>query len=109
MERHSITVQWMDITYWQLLAIFAICAACGLAALLRSEEDITSRSVASAILNNGLSGVAVAALIMHLKGSESFPLVLCLSIFSGLLSNAALDQLRQKIVDKWLPGDRDID
>ncbi|MEL0117197.1 MAG: hypothetical protein VW739_05745 [Pelagibacteraceae bacterium] len=63
----------------------------GLANLLRSNQPMTRRAVASVMLNSGLFGVAIAAWMFHSFGSEKFMLILAASILSGLGGNALVD------------------
>lgn len=74
-----------------LSAIFPLTSVAGLAQLLRSGRPITKREVASVTLNSGLFGVSVAALLIHKFGVELWPLIVGISLLSGLGGNAMID------------------
>lgn len=77
---------------WILITIFPVCSFAGLAALLRSHRELTKRAVASAILNSGFFGVAVAALMFQRYGADSsLYLTIGVSILAGLGGNTAVD------------------
>ncbi len=79
-------------TRWILLAtLWPICSFAGLAALLRSEQPLTKRAVASAILNSGFFGVVVGAVMIHRFGSEALLLTFGIAVLSGLGGNTAVD------------------
>ena len=63
----------------------------GIAQLLRSGEPITKRAIASVILNSGLFGVAVAALMIDQVGIDSWALIVGISVLSGLGGNALIE------------------
>lgn len=83
--------------FWLLLAIFPTCSFAGLAALLRSDQEITKRALLSAIMNSGFFGVCVAALMLHRFGTESIYLTISVSVLSGLGGNAAIDFLVEAV------------
>jgi len=93
-----------DFKWWLLAAIFPACSFAGLAALLRSHQPITARAIASATLNSGLFGVAVASAMIHYHGWESVHLTIGASILSGLGGNAALD-FGIQLVKAYFGGD----
>lgn len=81
----------MDVTYYVLLALFPACSLAGLAALLRSRQRLTYRTVASAMLNSGILGVGAGCLHVHYYGQQSLLMTVGLSILGGLGGNAMLD------------------
>lgn len=88
--RHMTFIEkWQD--HLILLAIFPVCSVAGLAALLRSDRSITKRAVWSAVLNSGLIGVVVAALLIHQY--EMSPMVIGASILAGLGGNVVWEAI----------------
>ena len=81
----------MDARWWLVLIIFPTCSLSGLAALLRSNQPLTYRAIASAALNSGFFGVAVACLLIHYFGASALHITLGVSVLAGLGGNAALD------------------
>lgn len=100
-----------------LVAIFPICSLAGLAALLRRGDKPTRLEVASSLLNSGLFGVAVASYLLHQYTIQSWQLILCGSILSGLGGNvlltftlAVLQRLIVRMAETVKPsGHADID
>lgn len=91
-ETMKTTVPTMQDPKWLLLlAIFPACSFAGLAALLRSKQKLSKRNILSAVLNSGLFGVVVAAVMLHQYGLDSLYLTIGVSILSGLGGNTALD------------------
>ena len=74
----------MEPKYALLAMIFPICSLSGLAAMLRSDQELTPRAILSAVLNSGFFGVVVAGLMVHHFGMESLTLIIAVSILSGL-------------------------
>ena len=81
----------MDAKWWLLLALFPTCSFAGLAALLRSKQPITKRALWSAVLNSGLFGVVVGAIMIHHFGTDALLLTFGIAVLSGLGGNTALD------------------
>lgn len=70
----------------------------GLAALLRSGQPLSKRLIASAILNSGLFGLAVAMIWRELYGETRYPwFMLGVSLLAGLGGNSLLDFAIQAI------------
>ena len=95
---------------WLLVALFPICSLAGLAALLRENKPPTKLEVASAVLNSGLFGCAVAALLIHYFGGVYWALILGVSVLAGLGGNVlivfSLATARRRlssVVEKWGP------
>lgn len=76
---------------WLLYVLFPVTSLAGLANLLRSGQPLTKRAICSVMLNSGLFGISVAAIMLHKFGSESLMLIVAVSILSGLGGNAAID------------------
>jgi hypothetical protein len=81
----------MDDKWSILMILFPVCSFSGLAALLRSEQPLTRRAVASASLNSGLFGVAIGGLMIHKFGLDSLHIIIAISILAGLGGNASID------------------
>jgi hypothetical protein len=81
----------MDNRHWLLLVIFPTSSLAGLAALLRSGQKLNRRAVLSSLLNSGLFGVSVGAIMIHRYGMDSSHVILGISILAGLGGNALLD------------------
>lgn len=76
---------------WLLTAIVPCSSLAGLAALLRSDQEIDGRKIFSAITNSGLFGLAIGSGMIWRYGIDSWPLILCVSVLAGLGGNSALD------------------
>lgn len=82
--------------YRFLAYIFGVTSFAGLAAILRSGQKLTMRSVLSAVLNSGLFGVGIATLWMHLYPDLQHPwFVVGVSLFAGLGGVSLMDFLYQ--------------
>lgn len=75
---------------WLLAALFPVCSLSGLAAVLRTGKSPTKLEMASALLNSGLFGVAVAAIMLDHLQWESWRLIFGISILAGLGGNSLL-------------------
>jgi hypothetical protein len=68
---------------WIFLISFVISALAGVAALLRSSQEITARTVMSVILNTGILGLGISMLLFtYFKDNAYFLIGLC--VFAGL-------------------------
>lgn len=74
-----------------LSIIFPVTSLAGLAQLLRSGKELDKRSVCSAILYSGLTGVGIAAMMIHYFGAENWAMILGVSVLSGLGGTSATD------------------
>lgn len=77
------------------LAMFPLGALAGLAALLRSEAELTRRAVMSATLNSALLSGAMAALIFWKFGDTQIWLASGISVLAGLGGNTAIGIMLQ--------------
>lgn len=79
--------------------LFASCCAlsslAGLSYLLRSGQALNWRTVAAAILWNGLAGLAWSFLGFHFLGEKQIYLLLGMSILAGIGSVSLVDFLWQ--------------
>ena len=72
------------------LCSFVLAALAGLAALLRSEAQLTRKAVLSAALNSGLLGLAIC-LIWYTKFTENLFLLVGLTIMAGMGGTATVE------------------
>jgi hypothetical protein len=78
--------------YTLFTASYLLSSFAGLAALLRSGLPLSWRLVASAFLNSGLFGVAVAMIWCELYGEIKYPwFMLGVSILAGLGGTSLVD------------------
>jgi len=71
---------------------FGISSIAGLAALLRSKQELTQRLVISAFLNAGLFGTGVAMVWYECYGGKAHPwFVMGISLLAGLGGTTLLD------------------
>jgi hypothetical protein len=79
-------------TPWLLFAgIFVAASFGGLASLLRSKRQITTRLVVSAMLNSGLFGWVIAGGMWRQYGGENPTLIFAISILAGLGGTTMID------------------
>lgn len=71
---------------------FGVSALGGLAALLRSPQKLTRKSVATYTLNTGAVGLAIA-LIWYTQFRDNLPLLVGLCVVAGLSGMASVDFL----------------
>ena len=81
----------MDSKWIFLLAVFPACALAGLAALFKSEDEITYRAIVSSVLNSGLFGVVIGGAGLHFYGCEAIVAIFAAAIFAGLLGDAGFN------------------
>lgn len=81
----------MDTRWWLLQYILPSASFAGLAELLRSKQELTWRSVASATLNSGLFGLAIGAIMLQKFGTEHFNLIWGIATLAGLGGSALID------------------
>ena len=74
---------------WIAAAMIPLGAMAGLAALLRSKQELTSRGVLAAFLNSGILAAAICALMFH-RFPEAVLLNIALSLLAGLGGNTAV-------------------
>lgn len=87
---------------WLLFGgVFIVASLGGLAALLRSGQDITRRQVASALLNSGLVGVIIALILWGRYGAEDPFLLFGVSILAGFGGATTIDLLVQYVCKKF--------
>lgn len=80
------------------LASFSIASLGGLAALLRSERELTWRSTISAILYSGVMGVIIALLwYNYFDGKGNLYFLLAVSGLAGIGGTTAVDFVIQVI------------
>jgi hypothetical protein len=84
--------------WWLFLSCFGISSFAGLAQLLRSGQPLTFRSVASALLYSGMSGLIVGLLwYNYFSGSDNLYFLLGISGLAGIGSASVIDFLTQLI------------
>jgi len=97
---------------WTFVAAFGIAALAGLAALLRSKQEIRWRNFLSAILYSGIVGLIVS-MIAHKYFEQNIPLLLAISGLSGIGGATTLDLvrmlLRGKLDIRVIPRSEDND
>jgi hypothetical protein len=71
--------------------VFPTSSLAGLANLVRSNRPLTPRLVIAALLNAGLFGVAIGAVLRHKYGADYDLMTLGIAILAGLGGNALLD------------------
>lgn len=87
---------------WLLFGgVFLVASLGGLAALLRSGQDITRRQVASALLNSGLVGVIIALTLWSRYGANDPFLLFGVSILAGFGGATTIDLLVQYVCKKF--------
>lgn len=81
-----------DVAWWALLALVGGSGASllGLSMLLRSRHELTHRAVLGALLHSAVWGVVVF-LVSYSTLKQDLPMLLGLSIMSGLGSASLLD------------------
>ena len=79
------------------LAMIPLGALAGLAALLRSDANLTKRAIAAATLNSALFSGAIAALIFWKFGTNQVMLASGISILAGLGGNTAIGIVLQAL------------
>ena len=84
---------------------FSLSSVAGLAALLRSNQQLTTRAVFSAFLNSGLTGGVIGAIWWNWYGGSGHPwFMLGVSTLAGLGGPVFLDfilQLSQDSLKDW--------
>lgn len=75
---------------WIIAAMLPFGALAGFAALLRSNEEVTRRAVAGAMLNSSLFSAGFCALMFWAYGSENLLLNIGMSVMAGLGGNTAV-------------------
>lgn len=84
-------VQHDEFYVWKFIIGLGVAgAAAGVAALLRSKEDITRRAILSAILNSGLFAAAVGLLMWGYYQGEHPELIAGVSLMAGLGGDAII-------------------
>ncbi len=78
---------------WTFVAAFGIAALAGLAALLRSKQEIRWRNFLAAILYSGIIGLIISMLV-HKYFEQNIPLLLAISGLSGIGGATTLDLVR---------------
>ncbi len=98
---------------WVLFGgVFFVASVGGLAALLRSGQELNKRLVLSALLNSGIVGIIVATGLWRRYGAEDPALLFCVSVLAGFGGATSIDlifQVAKKWIDRWfrLSGDQD--
>lgn len=82
-------MKWTE-DHYLLAALFPICSLGGLASALRSGHQPSKLEIASATLNSGLFGVAVAAILLDHFAWEQWRLIFGVAVLAGLGGNALL-------------------
>lgn len=82
------------------LAMIPLGALAGLAALLRSQERITKRAVAAAMLNSAIFCAAISALMFWHFGDTQVFLNLGVSMLAGLGGNTLIG-VAIRIMQGW--------
>jgi uncharacterized membrane protein YeaQ/YmgE (transglycosylase-associated protein family) len=98
-----VNLRWSE-DHLLLAVLFPICSLAGLAAALRSGRPPSRIEMVSAILNSGLFGVAIAAILLNQFGWQTWRLVFGLSVLSGLGGNVLLVfvlSLFQRIIQSY--------
>lgn len=92
----SMTAQLIDASPWLLFGgVFVVASLGGLAALLRSGQDITRRQVCSALLNSGMLGLIIAMSLWSRYGGKDPYLLLAVSVLAGFGGATTIDLLLQ--------------
>jgi len=81
--------------------IVPLCSFAGLVALLRSQQAVTMRAIASAVGNSAIFGVAIAWLMLWRFGIDQWQLIVGVSILSGL-GGTSLVEFTIEILKAWL-------
>jgi len=76
---------------WQCLIAGGLGSLAGVAALLRSKEELGRRAFWAAALNSGLFSSCIASVLIWNIGSEHLLLAVAISILSGLGGYSLLD------------------
>lgn len=77
-------------SYGVFITGFVVSALAGLAALLRSSEEMTKLKVCSAVLNSGLMGLGIS-LLWYNKFQENIPFLIGICVLAGLGGMTTLD------------------
>ena len=78
---------------WTFAAAFGIAALAGLAALLRSKQEIRWRNFLATLLYSGIIGLIISMFIFKYF-EQNVPLLLAISGLTGIGGATALDLLR---------------
>ncbi len=100
----------LDGSPWLLFGgIFFVASIGGLAALLRSGQELTKRQIASALLNSGILGLIIALFMYRRYGGEDPHLLFAVSTLAGFGGATAVDMavqyFRKGVIDiffQWL-------
>jgi hypothetical protein len=81
---------------WLLFGgVFIVASLGGLAALLRSGQELTPRQIFSALLNSGMVGVIIATMLWSRYGAGDPFLLFSVSILAGFGGATTIDLLFQ--------------
>ena len=69
---------------WQYLLAGGLSSVASLGAHLRTGGELTKRAFWTAVLNSGLLGVAIGAVLIWKVGYNHLPLIIAVSILAGL-------------------------
>lgn len=82
---------------WVFLWCFSVAAVAGLAQLLHSGQPLTVRSVLSATLHSGMSGMIVGLLWFNFFTTENIYFLVGLSGLAGIAGSSAIEFLCQLV------------
>lgn len=88
----------VTVSPWLLFGgVFVVASLGGLAALLRSGQDITLRQIFSALLNSGFVGLIIALVLWSRYGGKDPYLLLGVSILAGFGGATTIDMIFQYV------------
>lgn len=75
---------------WVFVASFGVAACAGLAALLRTNAEITWKSAVSAVLNSGILGLGIS-LLWYTKYQDNIYFLVGICVIAGLGGATTID------------------
>ena len=88
----------LSVSPWLLIGgVFVVASLGGLAALLRSGQQLTPRQIFSALLNSGLLGIIIAMSLWKRYGAEDPFLLFGVSILAGFGGATTIDLITQYV------------
>jgi len=87
--------------FWIFLSAFAISSFGGIAAKLRSKDELTCRNVIAAFMYSGIIGLIVAlAWYSYFDGKGNIPFLLAISGLAGIGGANVLDLVKMLLAGK---------
>lgn len=97
----------MNSAFYVFASAFAVSALAGLAALLRSDKELSRKNVAAHVLNSGIMGLGLS-LLWYVKFQENLYFLIGLCVVAGLGGMTTVDlvvEAGHKFLNKLL-GDK---